>query len=116
MKTMVLGVGAVGSVAAEVLANSGEFEQVVLADMNLERAKRVEKKISNDKVIVKKVDASDVDGMAKAFQGIDLVLNGVIPRFNLGIMDACLKAKASYADMAWDVALDTTKEIGRAHV
>jgi len=109
MKTMVLGVGAVGSVAAEVLANSGEFEQVILADMNLERAKRVEKKISNDKVIVKKVDASDVDGMAKAFQGIDLVLNGVIPRFNLGIMDACLKAKASYADMAWDVALDTTK-------
>lgn len=109
MKTMVLGVGAVGSVAAEVLANSVEFEQVILADMNLERAKRVEKKISNDRVTVKKVDASDVDGMAKAFQGIDLVLNGVIPRFNLGIMDACLKAKANYADMAWDIALDTTK-------
>ncbi|OGS41526.1 MAG: hypothetical protein A3K67_00180, partial [Euryarchaeota archaeon RBG_16_62_10] len=109
MKTMVLGVGAVGSVAAEALAHAEEFDQIVLADMNLERARKVEKKVSSDKVVVKKVDASDVEGMAKAFKGIDLILNGVIPRFNLGIMDACLRAGSSYADMAWDVALDTTK-------
>lgn len=95
--------------AAEVIANSGEFEEVILADMNVERAKKVEKKISKDSVRVMKIDASDVDGMAKAFRGIDLVLNGVIPRFNLGIMDACLRAKSNYADMAWDIAPDTTK-------
>jgi len=109
MKTMVLGVGAVGSVAAEALARSEEFDQVVLADMNLDRARKIEEQISNDRVSVKKVDASNVDEMAKAFKGIDLVLNGVIPRFNLGIMDACLKAGSSYADMAWDIALDKTK-------
>jgi saccharopine dehydrogenase (NAD+, L-lysine-forming) len=109
MKTMVLGVGAVGSVAAEALARSEEFDRVVLADMNLDRARNVEKRISSDRVSVKKVDASNVDEMAKAFKGIDLVLNGVIPRFNLGIMDACLQAGSSYADMAWDVALDKTK-------
>src|SRR3989339_898205 len=90
MKAMMLGVGAVGSVTAEILANSQEFDQVILADLNLERAKRK----------VKKIDASDVDGMAKAFKGVDIVLNGVIPRFNLKIMDACLQAKANYADMA----------------
>ncbi len=112
MKTMVLGVGAVGSVAAEVLARSTEFDQVILADMNVERAKRAEKKISSDKVVVEKVDASDEDGMVKAFKGIDLVLNGVIPRFNLNIMKACLRARANYADMAWDIALDTTKAGG----
>ena len=88
MKAMMLGVGAVGSVTAEILANSQEFDQVILADLNLERARRAEKKISNDKVKVKKVDASDVDGMAKAFKGVDIILNGVIPRFNLKIMDA----------------------------
>ncbi|MBN1678545.1 MAG: saccharopine dehydrogenase NADP-binding domain-containing protein, partial [Candidatus Thermoplasmatota archaeon] len=109
MKTMVLGVGAVGSVAAEALARSEEFDQVVLADMNLDRARKVEKRISSDRVSVKKVDASNVDEMTKAFKGIDLILNGVIPRFNLGIMDACLKAGSSYADMAWDVALDKTR-------
>ncbi|MBU1914317.1 MAG: saccharopine dehydrogenase NADP-binding domain-containing protein [Candidatus Thermoplasmatota archaeon] len=109
MKTMMLGVGAVGSVTAEILAHSEEFDKVVIADVNLERAKRTEKRISSDKVTVAKVDASDVDGMAKAFKGFDLILNGVIPRFNMNIMNACLKAHASYADMAWDVALDETK-------
>ncbi len=94
---------------AEILARSEEFDKVVIADVNLERAKRTEKKISSDKVTVAKVDASDVDGMAKAFKGFDLILNGVIPRFNMNIMNACLKANASYADMAWDVALDETR-------
>ena len=108
MKTMILGVGAVGSVTAEILAHSEEFDKVVLADVNMEKAKRAEKKISSDKVSVKKIDASDVAGMTKAFKGIDLVLNAVIPRFNLNIMDACIKAKANYADMAWDVAPDKT--------
>ncbi|MEM0342860.1 MAG: saccharopine dehydrogenase C-terminal domain-containing protein [Thermoplasmata archaeon] len=108
MKAMILGVGAVGSVTAEILAGAEEFDQVILADLNLDRAKRTEKRISSDKVSVKRVDASDVEGMTKAFKGVDLVLNGVIPRYNLGIMQACLKAGSNYADMAWDVALDTT--------
>jgi saccharopine dehydrogenase-like NADP-dependent oxidoreductase len=108
MKTIVVGVGAVGSVTADLLAHSDEFDEVILADLDLERAKRVEKKISSDKVEVKKLDASDVDGMARVFKGIDLVLNAVIPRFNYGIMDACLKAGSSYADMACDIAKDTT--------
>ncbi len=50
MKTMVVGVGAVGSVTAEILAHSDEFDKVILADVNMERAKRAEKKISSDKV------------------------------------------------------------------
>jgi saccharopine dehydrogenase (NAD+, L-lysine-forming) len=108
MKAMVLGVGAVGSVAAEILAGSEEFDKVVLADVNLDRASRAEKKISNDKVAVKRVDASDVDGMSRSFKGIDLILNGVIPRFNLKIMEACIASGSNYADMAWDVALDST--------
>ena len=112
MKTMVLGVGAVGSVAAEVLSRSEEFDQVILADMNLDRAKRLEKRISSDKVAVEKVDASDEDSMVRTFKGIDLVLNGVIPRFNLNIMNACLKAGSNYADMAWDIAVDTTRAGG----
>jgi saccharopine dehydrogenase (NAD+, L-lysine-forming) len=108
MKAMILGTGAVGSVTAEILAGADEFDKVVLADLNLERARRAEKKISSDKVVVKRVDASDTEAMTKSFKGIDIVLNAVIPRFNMNIMRACLKAKANYSDMAWDVALDKT--------
>lgn len=109
MKAMILGTGAVGSVTAEILGHSEEFDKVVLADVNIERARRAEKKISSDKIVVQKVDASDIDSLTKAFKGIDIVLNAVIPRFNMNIMKACVKAKSNYSDMAWDVALDKTK-------
>ena len=109
MKTMVLGVGAVGSVAAELLAGSEEFDSVVLADIDLERAQKMEKRIANDKVSSMKLDATNVEQMAQAFKGVDLVLNSVIPRFNFAIMDACLMAKASYADMASDIFLSKEK-------
>ncbi len=109
MKTVVLGVGAVGSVAADLLANSEEFDSVVLADIDLEKAQRMEKRIANDKVSSMKLDATNVEQMAQAFKGVDLVLNNVIPRFNFAIMDACLIAKASYADMASDIFLSKEK-------
>jgi saccharopine dehydrogenase (NAD+, L-lysine-forming) len=109
MKAMVLGTGAVGSVTAEILGHAEEFDKVILADVNLERARRAEKKIASDKVTVQKVDASDVDNLTESIKGIDLVLNAVIPRFNMNIMQACLRAKANYSDMAWDVAVDKTK-------
>lgn len=109
MKAMVLGVGAIGSVTADVLAQSDEFDQVILGARNPEKGKRLEKKISSDKVSVKKLDASDVGAMVKAFKGLDLVVNVVIPRYNYAIMEACEKAKVNYADTAWDIALDKTK-------
>jgi len=109
MKAMVLGVGAIGSVTAQVLAGSDEFDKVVLGARNPEKGKRLQKKLSSDKVTVKKVDASDVRAMTQAFKGLDIVLNLAIPRFNFQIMEACEKAKVSYADTAWDIALDKTK-------
>ena len=109
MKTVIVGVGAVGSVAADILAGSEEFDEIVLADIDLEKAKRMEERISNDKISTMRIDASDTKGMAEAFKGMDLVLNGVIPRFNFNIMDACLMAKANYADMASDIFLSKEK-------
>lgn len=109
MKAMVLGVGAIGSVTAQVIAGSDEFDKVILGARNPEKGKRLEKKLSNDKVSVKKVDASDVGAMTKAFKGLDIVLNLAIPRFNFEIMEACERARVNYADTAWDIAIDKTK-------
>lgn len=109
MKTIVVGVGAVGSVVADILANSEEFDKVVVADIDIERARKMEKRLSSDKVSSAKIDATDVKGMSKAFKGTDLVVNAVIPKFNFAIMDACLAAKANYADMASDIFLSKEK-------
>src|SRR5512136_640255 len=108
MKAMVLGVGAIGSVTAQCLAGSDEFDKVILGARNPEKGKRLEKKLSSDKVSVMKIDASDVSAMAKAFKGADIVCDLAIPRFCGNIMEACEKAKVSYLDTAWDIALDNT--------
>jgi len=109
MKAMVLGVGAIGSVTAQCLAESEEFTKVVLGARNPEKGERLQKKLGSDKVSVVKLDASNVAAMTKAFKGLDLVCNLAIPRYNFNIMEACEKAKVNYLDTAWDIALDKTK-------
>jgi len=108
MKAMVLGVGAIGSVTAQCLADSDEYSKVVLGARNPEKGKRLQKKLGSDKVSVVKLDASNVSAMTKAFKGLDIVCNLAIPRFNFAIMESCEKAKVNYLDTAWDIAIDKT--------
>ncbi len=109
MKVMVLGAGAIGSVSATLLSKSPVVERLVIADRILEAAKGLAEKLDQGKVAADRVDASKVDSMVEAFKGFDLVLNLVLPRFNLKIMDACLKAGVHYMDAATDLALAKEK-------
>ena len=109
MKVVVLGAGAIGSVVTTLLAGRKEIERLVVADRDVAAARGLAGKLDADRVEVAKVDAKDVDGMARAFRGFDLVVNVVLPRFNLKIMDACLKARVDYMDAATDLALAKEK-------
>ena len=108
-KVIVLGAGAIGSVSATLLAKSPNVERLVVADRSLEAAKSLADKLGPDRVGVDRIDAGKVDAMAEAFKGFDVVLNLVLPRFNLRIMDACLKAGVHYMDAATDLALAKEK-------
>ncbi len=105
MKAVVLGAGAIGSVTATLLAKAPEIEHLVIADRSIEAAKALAGKLDDGRVEARRVDAGKVDAMVGAFRGMDLVINLVLPRFNLKIMEACLKAGANYMDAATDLAL-----------
>ena len=109
MKVVLLGAGAIGSVVGTLLAKRKEIERLVIADRNLEAAKALAANMDRGRVEAVRIDASQVDGMAVAFKGLDLVINVVLPRFNLKIMDACLKARVHYMDAATDLALAKEK-------
>src|SRR3972149_2648177 len=113
MKAVLLGAGAIGSVIASLLGRREEVEHVLVADRSLDAAKALATTHDGGRLEAARIDASDVDGMAKAFRGYDLVLNVVLPRFNLKIMDACLKAGVHYMDAATDLALARGKPGGR---
>jgi len=109
VKILVLGAGAIGSVVGTLLAKRSEVDRLVVADRNLDAARALASKMDRGRVEAVRIDAGDGSAMARAFEGLDLVINVVLPRFNLKIMDACLQAQVSYMDAATDLALGTEK-------
>lgn len=85
------------------------MERLVVVDRSLEIAKALTTSLPDGRAEPDRIDASKVDAMVEAFKGIDVVLNLVLPRFNLRIMDACLKAGTHYIDAATDLAISKEK-------
>ena len=109
MKVVVLGAGAIGSVAGTLLANRPEVDRLVIADRSVDAARRLARRLDSGRAEAVKADAGNVDAMAALLKGFDLAINLVLPRFNLRIMDACLRAGANYMDAATDLALAKEK-------
>ena len=63
--TVLGGSGAVGSVAAETLASSGFFSEIVIADVRLDQAKKLAGRLGAKKVSAVKFDAADPQSIKK---------------------------------------------------
>ncbi len=110
-KVVVLGgCGAVGSVAARTLAARPEFEQVVIGDMNAERAAQLAAELGS-KVSVAEVDAGSAASVRRAIAGSDVVLNCVGPFYKTvkTVLGAVIEERLSYVDICDDA--DVTLEI-----
>ena len=110
MKVMVLGAGAIGSLTATLLARCVLVDELVVASRRLPPVRSLVKKIGKKHVKAKQLDCDKVGDMTKAFKGVDMVVNLVLPRFNLKIMDACVRAGAHYLDTATDLVLTKDKK------
>ncbi len=102
MKICVIGAGAQGSVVARILAEDPEIDKVVLADINTQLLQRVAKKIDSSKLSTERVDAGNLDDLAKVLKGADVVVNATLTYFNSPIFHSALKHGANYVDFAED--------------
>ncbi|MDM8541958.1 saccharopine dehydrogenase NADP-binding domain-containing protein [Desulfococcaceae bacterium HSG9] len=112
-KVFIIGAGAQGNVISGVLSQADDVDAILLGDVDLGRAEEVARFVGSDKITAVHVDASDVDKMADMItQGpYELVVNACLPVFDRPIMEACLKGKADYLDMASNEMLkSSTKE------
>jgi saccharopine dehydrogenase (NAD+, L-lysine-forming) len=100
LKFLVVGAGGQGAPCASILSRDSEVSEIVLADIDLELAEKVSKKIGNDKITTMRVDAGNLKDLLKAAKGVDAIINLTLPRFNLNIMEAALKSGAHYVDSA----------------
>jgi saccharopine dehydrogenase-like NADP-dependent oxidoreductase len=103
MKVLVVGAGGVGAAFAAIAQRRPVFEQVVLADVALERARAaVERLGEQDRFAAARVDASSREELVELIARVrpDAVLNACDPRFNEPIFGACYDARVTYLDMA----------------
>ena len=97
-KVMVLGAGAQGSTIAMRLDEEPNVARIICADYNLETAQRLEQILT--KATAVKVDGNNKNEILEASKGVDLIVNGLPPDFNVNLMEAALEGNMNYQDMA----------------
>ncbi len=100
MKLLIVGAGMQGQVLTWNLAQCDAVTEIVVADYDVARAGFVAEQVGAGKTTALEIDASDTDAVVAAAKGATLVVNAVIPEYNMSIMRACLTAGAHYLDMA----------------
>jgi saccharopine dehydrogenase-like NADP-dependent oxidoreductase len=100
MRVLQLGVGSVGEVTARTLASIPEVSAVVLADIDEQRLAQVAPRLAAGKAELRPLDVEDTKALVAALVDVDLVINALIPEYNLDVMNACLETGTHYLDMA----------------
>lgn len=102
MKVLVMGAGKQGAAAASICAKDNVVESIILADINLELADKVAAKINSEKITTKMVNANEIDDIAAAAKGCDVIMDFCLPWHVPNVMQAALKAGTHYVNSAYD--------------
>jgi len=102
MRILVVGAGGVGAAFASIAARRPIFTDIVLADIDGERAARAATMALDDRVRATRVDASDRTDIVELAHTMraDIIVNACDPRLNPPIFDAAFEAGCHYLDMA----------------
>jgi saccharopine dehydrogenase-like NADP-dependent oxidoreductase len=106
MRALIVGTGGVGESLATIAARrdpGGElFERLVLCDFDLARARRVSRRLGEDRFPAEQVDGMDPDAVAALAEkhGVDIVCNLLPIYADLKVMQGALKARVHYLDTA----------------
>ena len=105
-KLVVLGgSGAVGSTAMRYLAETDYFDSYVLADKDVEAARKLAAELGEERVEVLELDAEDPGSLTRAITAGDVVLNCVGPFYRFGpvILQVAIEAGIDYVDVCDDM-------------
>jgi saccharopine dehydrogenase-like NADP-dependent oxidoreductase len=100
MRIVVLGgCGEMGTEATRDLAQTSEFEEIVIADVNLPKAQALAEELGGGRVRARMVDASDEQSLSEQFRGFDVVANCTTYHFGLVATRAAIRAGVNYLDL-----------------
>ena len=101
MKALVLGgAGAVCSETTRDLAQYSKFDEIVVADYNLDAASQLIQEIDDPRLRAVQFDANDYDSMLRLFPGHDVVISGLPCEYDPVVTKACVEAGVNGLDVA----------------
>lgn len=113
MNVLALGCGEMGKAAIKDLVEYGDFDEVVVGDINLEKAENFIKKLESEKakVSAKFVDVTDSEKLVDLMSNFDVALSCVGPfyKFALPVVKAAIEAKVGLVDICDDY--DSTSKV-----
>ncbi|MCX8068829.1 MAG: saccharopine dehydrogenase NADP-binding domain-containing protein [Anaerolineae bacterium] len=100
---VVLGAGRQGTAAAYDMARWGQASRIVLADRDLEVARRAAARVNEMTGIAvaeaAQVDVTDLEAVERLLTGADACLSAVPYYYNLGITQAAIRARCNFCDL-----------------
>ncbi len=99
MDVLLIGAGGAGMVIARHLASSTGVDSLIVGDIDLARAESVARKCGR-KVKAIRLDAGNSREVSSALRKKGMVINAALPRYNTTVMNAALRTRAKYIDLA----------------
>ncbi len=87
-----------GSEATRDLAQTSDFDEIVIADADLPRAQSLANELGG-RVRAMQADASDEGGLTRILRGFDVVANCTVYHFGLTATRAAINAQVNYLDL-----------------
>ncbi len=106
MRISIVGCGNQGAGMAGMLAHEPEVDKVVVIARDAGRLQRAVETVASmgrpggqGWIEGRQADPADVESLARAAEGSDLILNATVPALNMPVMKACLRLGAHYMDL-----------------
>jgi len=94
------GAGAVCKETTRDLAEYSDFEEIVVADYNVEAAERLVEEIGDPRLEAIRFDANDYEGMLRIFPEYDVVVNGLPFKYDYVVNKACVEVGVNGLDLS----------------
>jgi len=100
MRIIVLGgCGAMGSEATRDLAQTSDFEEIVIADLDLQRGEALASELGGGRIRAIVANADDEVALTEKLRGFDVVANCTTYHFGLNVIRAAIAAQVNYLDL-----------------
>jgi len=88
-----------GSEATRDLAQTSDFEEIVIADADLQRAQALAEGLGGGRVGAMQADALDEVALTEKLRGFDVIANCTTYHFGMNVIRAAIAARVNYLDL-----------------